>query len=142
MKQYVEASKVKLEPDERNLLSVAYKNVVGARRTAWRVVTSQKEKVIASGGANIKVIEDFIEDLVKELDEICHEVIVSLLVVLPAVIHGFLCEQGLLDDHLLEGSQKDFESKVFYEKMKGDYYRYLAEVTSAEVASDKRKGDL
>ena len=36
----------------------------------------------------------------------------------------------LLDDHLIENST-DAESKVFYKKMKGDYYRYLAEVASS-----------
>jgi 14-3-3 protein epsilon len=43
-----------LNVEERNLLSVAYKNVVGARRASWRVLTSietkEKEK-----GENDKV---------------------------------------------------------------------------------------
>lgn len=38
-------------PQERNLLSVAYKNVVGARRASWRVLSSieAKEKDKADG---------------------------------------------------------------------------------------------
>uniref|UniRef100_A0A8B9JS33 14-3-3 domain-containing protein n=1 Tax=Astyanax mexicanus TaxID=7994 RepID=A0A8B9JS33_ASTMX len=31
---------VELSNEERNLLSVAYKNVVGARRSSWRVVST------------------------------------------------------------------------------------------------------
>ena len=38
--------------------------------------------------------------------------------------------QTLLDDHLLKNATSE-ESSVFYQKMKGDYYRYLAEVTGA-----------
>jgi len=40
-----------LSMDERNLLSVAYKNVVGARRASWRIVTSVKEKEVRSAAA-------------------------------------------------------------------------------------------
>ena len=40
--------------------------------------------------------------------------------------------QGLLDKHLIPKADDDVESKVFYLKMKGDYYRYLAEVESSE----------
>ena len=43
--------------------------------------------------------------------------------------------QELLDKHLIPNAIAD-ESKVFYRKMKGDYYRYLA-----EVASDKKDGE-
>ena len=36
--------KKKLSKEERNLLSVAYKNVVGSRRASWRVLTSIQEQ--------------------------------------------------------------------------------------------------
>ena len=32
--------------EERNLLSVAYKNAVGSRRAAWRIITSVEQKEI------------------------------------------------------------------------------------------------
>ncbi len=39
---------IELSNEERNLLSVAYKNVVGARRSSWRVVSSIEQKTEGS----------------------------------------------------------------------------------------------
>ena len=45
------------------------------------------------------------------------------------LLRGVLELQGIIDNHLLKKTpESDKESKVFYLKMKGDYYRYLAEV--------------
>ena len=35
---------VELTVEERNLLSVAYKNVIGARRASWRIISSIESK--------------------------------------------------------------------------------------------------
>ena len=43
-----------LTVEERNLLSVAYKNVIGSRRASWRVVTSIEQKGDADKMAIIK----------------------------------------------------------------------------------------
>ena len=40
--------------------------------------------------------------------------------------------QGLLDKFLIPKASNP-ESKVFYLKMKGDYYRYLAEVATGDA---------
>ena len=48
--------------------------------------------------------------------------------------------QNLLDKHLVSSAQSA-ESKVFYLKMKGDYYRYLAEVASAEEKNSEWRID-
>ena len=45
--------------------------------------------------------------------------------------------KNLLDKCLIEGTDDD-ESKVFYMKMKGDYYRYLAEINSDEDRAGKQ----
>uniref|UniRef100_A0A8C6LCV2 14-3-3 domain-containing protein n=1 Tax=Nothobranchius furzeri TaxID=105023 RepID=A0A8C6LCV2_NOTFU len=113
-----------LSNEERNLLSVAYKNVVGARRSSWRVVSSieQKSEGSESKQARIKEYREVIE---KELQEICNDVL------------------GLLDKYLIPKASPA-ESKVFYLKMKGDYYRYLAEVyrgAATTVDSEKAYKD-
>lgn len=36
--------RLELINEERNLLSVAYKNVVGARRSSWRIISSIEQK--------------------------------------------------------------------------------------------------
>ena len=47
--------------------------------------------------------------------------------VLLYCVQLILLTQTLLDDYLIAKASNP-ESKVFYLKMKGDYYRYLAEV--------------
>jgi len=93
-----------LDVEERNLLSVAYKNVVGTKRASWRTL---------SGGfddADEALIEKYKGIVENELENICKEVI------------------SLLADSLLKTvSGKKDETEVFYLKMCGDYYRYLAE---------------
>lgn len=74
MKVYV-TKKKELEQEQRNLLSVAYKNVVGARRSAWRAISVQKPR---SDEVNSSVLDFYKKKIVEnELDAICNEVIVS-----------------------------------------------------------------
>ncbi|KAI8126913.1 14-3-3 protein zeta [Lucilia cuprina] len=104
---------VELSNEERNLLSVAYKNVVGARRSSWRVISSIEQKTEASARKQ-QLAREYRERVEKELREICYEVL------------------GLLDKYLIPKASNP-ESKVFYLKMKGDYYRYLAEVATGDA---------
>jgi len=97
-----------LSNEERNLLSVAYKNVVGARRSSWRVISSIETKTEASEKKQT-MAKEYRTKVEDELKEICQDVLT------------------LLDQHLIAKASLA-ESKVFYLKMKGDYYRYLAEV--------------
>ena len=73
MNKYATSKKC-LEVDERNLLSVAYKNVVGSKRSAWRVISSlegrQKDSPLpAQYKARIET----------ELNRVCREVLVSFM---------------------------------------------------------------
>ena len=108
----VTESEGELTNEERNLLSVAYKNVVGARRSSWRVISSLEQKPVF-GEHKQQMARDYRTKIENELKEICREVL------------------GLLDNHLIAKASNP-ESKVFYLKMKGDYFRYLAEVASGD----------
>lgn len=44
--------------------------------------------------------------------------------------------QHLLDNYLIPNAN-DVDSEVFYLKMKGDYYRYLAEVATEDTKEGK-----
>ena len=129
-----------LSNEERNLLSVAYKNVVGARRSSWRVISSIEQK---TEGAEKKqaMAKEYREKIEKELNDICGDVLVRVFKVKLEVKHNkltsYLSFQSLLDTHLIPKAS-NAESKVFYLKMKGDYYRYLAEV----AVGDKRTAVL
>lgn len=101
----------KLESDERNLLSVAYKNIIGARRTCWRSISTLEQKEEARKENNLALIKGFKRQVEKELAEICIDVL------------------DLLVKYLIPAADND-ESKVYYYKLKGDYHRYYAEIES------------
>ena len=64
----------KLSSEERNLLSVAYKNVVGARRSAWRVISSIESK---AADEKLTQTKEYRQEIEKELNDVCKEVLVS-----------------------------------------------------------------
>ncbi|KAK6946636.1 14-3-3 domain [Dillenia turbinata] len=100
---------VDLTVEERNLLSVGYKNVVGSRRASWRILSSIEQKEEAKGNdINAKRIKEYRSKVESELTSICGDIMT------------------VIDQHLIPSSNAG-ESTVFYYKMKGDYYRYLAE---------------
>ncbi|CAC9887308.1 unnamed protein product [Aureobasidium pullulans] len=120
---------------KRNLLSVAYKNVVGTRRASWRIISSIEQKEEQKGSdKHVTIIRDYRQKIETELEKVCQDVL------------------DVLDDSLIPKAESG-ESKVFYHKMcvpitssifppvsdnytgKGDYHRYLAEFASG----DKRK---
>ena len=75
----------KLSSEERNLLSVAYKNVVGSRRSSWRVISSIEQKMQQdtvdgkNEGTEVKkeMARTYKETITKELVDICQDVLVS-----------------------------------------------------------------
>ena len=65
---------LELSNDERNLLSVAYKNVVGARRSSWRVISSIEQKTDAEDKKRT-MCGEYRSKVENELKDICNQVL-------------------------------------------------------------------
>ncbi|KAK4374037.1 hypothetical protein RND71_004714 [Anisodus tanguticus] len=105
---------VELTVEERNLFSVGYKNVVGSRRASWRILSSIELKEESRGNEqNVKRIQEYRKKVESELTDICNNIMT------------------VIDEHLIPSCTAG-ESTVFYYKMKGDYYRYLAEFKTGD----------
>lgn len=127
---------VGLTTEERNLLSVAYKNVIGARRASWRIISSVelKEKESDTSSEQQQLTIDYRKKIEKELQDVCTDIL------------------DLLDKYLIpsssggEGGDKtntEFnEAEVFYSKMKGDYLRYMAEFTTGSERKNAAEQSL
>lgn len=114
----------KLNNDERNLVSVAYKALTGSRRSALRTVNAfLEDENIKSIPERVTKLTELRDKLVKELDDYCQELIT-------------------LTDAKLLPAATDATTKVFYEKLKADYYRYSVEFKAdadRKDGSDKAK---
>jgi hypothetical protein len=103
--------------DERNLMSVAYKNVIGQRRTAWRQFQYDLDQ---SPPENKPAIQEYINQVSEEILEISQNVL------------------ALLEDTLIHKGEQS-EEQVFFLKMAGDYYRYLTESHPKDEYKEKCK---
>src|ERR1700676_5414567 len=89
---------VELTVEERNLLSVAYKNIIGIRRASWRIVTSIESKEEAKGPSEyVSKIRSYRSKIEEEMNHICKDIL------------------SLLDNTLIPNATMG-ESKVFYYK--------------------------
>lgn len=115
---------IDLSVEERNLLSVAYKNVIGARRASWRIISSIEHKEENKGNEKqAEKIREYKKKVEDELSSICNDIL------------------QILNDHLIPAATSG-ESKVFYYKMKGDYHRYLAEFASGDEKKEAAENSL
>lgn len=118
-----------LTADQRNLLSVAYKNVVGAKRSSWRVLNETSD---GQGDLDTDLAKEYKKQVENELESVCKEVLGKL---------GKLQEQNakrLKDNTDADKDTTLAESQVFYLKMIGDYYRYLTEAFSDKEEYKKK----
>ncbi|KAG8377395.1 hypothetical protein BUALT_Bualt08G0028600 [Buddleja alternifolia] len=116
--------KEEMTVEERNLLSVAYKNVIGARRASWRIISSIEQKEESRGNeSHVTTIREYRSKIESELSKICDGIL------------------NLLDTRVIPSASTG-DSKVFYLKMKGDYHRYLAEFKTGTERKEAAESTL
>ena len=110
----VRSKKEDLTSDERNLLSIAYKNTISLRRQAVRTLLAyeMKEKK-KEESIYLPYIIEYKNRIENELANLCQKIIKNI------------------DTYLIPRAT-EAEAKVFYHKMKADYYRYIAENVDGE----------
>lgn len=103
----------KLSKEERNILSEGYKNIISDKRASWRLLNSMEKKEDKNNKGQGAYARQAKEGLENELMTTCEEF------------------QKLIDKYLLPNAS-DIEAKIFYLKLKGDYYRYKCEFSTGK----------
>ena len=109
IEELIKKKKDDLNKDEKNIFYKSFKNIINSKRSAWRSADYMEEK--EKNDERITMIKNYKEILEKDIYDVCKNVI--------ALINNFLLTKTILD-----------ESKIFFLKMKADYYRYLSEFQS------------
>lgn len=110
-----------LNAKERNYLAVAYKQAVGQRRAAWRIVSAMEQGEIEKG--NHMTTADataYRKEIEREMQTLCHSVL------------------DLLTKELLPKATTA-EAQVTFFKSLGDFHRYLAEITDGKEKTDETR---
>ena len=95
-----------VNPDERNLLSVAFKNLISSKRAACRTISAiEQNPKYSKFNASLIAYKGRIE---VQLQDDCQKII------------------DMINNRVLNGECTE-EAKAFFVKMVGDYYRYIAE---------------
>ena len=117
----VQAKSEDFTTEERNLLSVGFKNQIGSKRTAIRTISAiEQNPKYSKFNESLAVYKKKIEG---ELYAQCMNIV------------------DQVKDTCLQVATVD-ETKAFFYKMIGDYYRYVAECASEETMQVVKDGAL
>ncbi|KAL8506412.1 hypothetical protein ACS0TY_017334 [Phlomoides rotata] len=107
-----------LTAEERDLLSAGYWSVIRSRRISWGALSRLEQRKETEGNKeDVRQINEYKQKLKAEITNICTELI------------------SIINEHLILSISNPVAT-AFYNKMKGDYNRYLAEVESGEKLVD------
>mmetsp|Transcript_40478 Transcript_40478/g.64030 ORF Transcript_40478/g.64030 Transcript_40478/m.64030 type:complete len:262 (-) Transcript_40478:209-994(-) len=117
---------LQLTPDERNLFSLACKNSVSSRRASIRILSSIENKENQKDpdenrDKKLAIIRKYQSKVEGELQTVCKRII------------------STIRDKLIPATGEDREASVFFHKIEGDYYRYLAEIIDSK---DENEGPV
>jgi len=101
-----------LTNEERNYLSIGYKNVITALRNSWRTLSNPEGKFD-------DLLSDYKKSIEKELESKCKDAL------------------DLLENYLLKKHTSSYSNQVSYLKMAGDYYRYESEFMPGKSLDQK-----
>ena len=107
--------------EERNLLSVGFKNQIGSKRTAIRTIGAiEQNPKYSKFGAGLA---DYKRKIEQELYDQCITIV------------------NIVKDTCMKVASTD-ETKAFFYKMIGDYYRYVAECSQGDQLEGVKNGAL
>lgn len=107
--------------EERNLLSVGFKNLIGANRTAIRTIGAIEQN------PKYQKFSDALAKYKKRIEEELFNQCLSIV--------------ALVRDKALKLASNS-ESKAFFLKMVADYYRYVAESAQGDKLNEVKQGAL
>jgi 14-3-3 protein epsilon len=118
LEQVLAAKGGDVNPDERNLLSVAFKNLISSKRAACRTISAieQNPKYSKFNGALL----DYKGKIEQQLQADCQKIISMIKLKVLA-------------------QECSKEAKAFFIKMVGDYYRYIAENAKDAMLEEVKK---
>jgi 14-3-3 protein len=97
--------------DERNLLSVAFKNLISSKRTAWRTISAIEQN------PKYQKFADSLGNYKRQIENALYKDCENIIAIIQTKVLSKTVEN---------------EAKAFFVKMVGDYYRYIAETAQNE----------
>ena len=113
LEEYAKQNNYILNSDERNLLSIAYKNFISNERSAYRTTLAhEKKEEMKYKSSYLDYIVGFKKYIGKSISKKFDNMLKTI-------------------ENLIEKSKED-EEKVFFWKMKGDFFRWNCECVEGE----------
>jgi 14-3-3 protein epsilon len=121
LKEVIAAKDSDFSTDERNLLSVGFKNLIAANRTAIRTIGAIEQNPKYQKFAT--ALQNYKKKIEGELYAQCSSIV------------------ALVKEKCIKLASNS-ESKAFFHKMAGDYCRYVAESAQGEKLTEAKNGAL